>query len=174
MQICEREAGDIKRLKSLARRERLADQRDRLLAVVHAIEGRETLDIAGSLGRSRAFVQRWVYAYRDGGVDALRALPRGGSAPKIRGERAEFLKARIDGGPIESDRVCTLRGKDVQRIMREEFGTSVSLSSAYRTLHRLGYSCLAPRPRHERQDLKAQRRFKEEIAPFLSARSAKP
>ena len=65
--------------------------------------------------------------------------------------------------------VIRLRGKDVQRILREEKGVTLSLNAAYATLHRLGYSCLAPRPRHEKQDLAAQEKFKTESAPLLSA-----
>ena len=34
-------------------------------------------------------------------------------------------------------------------------------------LHRLGYSCLSPRPRHEHHDEQAQQHFKE-TAPLLS------
>ena len=169
MQIKEREVGDAAKLAALARRERDAEQKDRLVAALHACRGEETLRIAGMLCRSRAFVQRWAYAYRDGGIAALKEQPRGGSKPKLRGEAAQKLAARIDAGPTPGDKVCTLRGKDVQRIAREELGTDLSLSSAYRTLHRLGYSCLAPRPRHEKQDLAAQSRFKEESAPLLSA-----
>ena len=81
----------------------------------------------------------------------------------------EPLRARLDAGPTDADGVCTLRGKDVQRIARDELGVDLSVSSVYRTLHRMGYSCLAPRPRHEKQDLAAQEKFKQEIAPFLSA-----
>lgn len=171
MQIAERTDGDLGRLMAAARHESRAEQRDRLLAVAKAIEGRETLAIADELARSRAFVQRWAYAYRDGGIGAVAAKKRGGDRSKIKGEAAERLKARLDAGPKPSDRVCVLRGKDVQRIAREELGADVSLTTVYRTLHRLGYACLAPRPRHEKQDLEAQRKFREESAPLLSAPS---
>lgn len=171
MEVHQRESGDMERLGVLLRKERNAEQRDRYLVVLHALSGRETLWIAGGLGRSRAFVQRWVYAYRDGGIDALKDKPRGGSRPKLPREHEARLKARIDAGPTEQDKVCTLRGRDVQRIIREEFGVEVSLNAAYRTLHRMGYSCLAPRPRHEKQDVAAQEKFKSESAPLLSARS---
>lgn len=48
--------------------------------------------------------------------------------------------------------VCVLRGRDVQRIARQELGTDVSLTTVNRTLHRVGYEWLMPRPRHEEQD----------------------
>lgn len=172
MIISERDDGDLVKLRTLARGEKNAEQKDRFMVAILAIERRETLDIQRSLCRSRGFVQRWAYAYRDGGIEALKDKPRGGSVAKISGLKAERLKARLDAGPTEADGVCTLRGKDIQRIAREELGTSVGLSSVYRTLERLGYSCLAPRPRHEKQDLAAQTTFKEESAPLLSAPSA--
>lgn len=172
MDVRVRESGDIEKLKMLIRKERDAEQRDRYLVVVHALGGKETLWIAQGLGRSRAFVQRWVYTYRDGGIEALRDKPRGGSKPKLPREMETRLKARLDAGPTEGDKVCTLRGRDVRRIIREEFGVDLSLNAAYRTLHRMGYSCLAPRPRHEKQDLEAQKRFKAEDAPLFSVSSA--
>jgi transposase len=174
MQITERRAGDLARLKECLRRERNAEQRDRLLSVVKAIEGRETLAIAEALSRSRAFVQRWAYAYRDGGIDAVAARKRGGNRATLRGAALEHIKARLDAGPTPADKVCAFRAKDVQRIAKQELKTDVSLSSVYRTLHRLGYSCLAPRPRHEKQDPEAQRTFREHSAPLLSGSSARP
>jgi transposase len=167
MLIRERTAGDNQRLRLLARHEKSAEQKDRLMAAALAIERLETSEIQRVLGRSRGFVQRWAYAYRDGGIEALKDKPRGGSVGKITGQKAASLRARIDAGPTEADGVCTLRGRDIQRIAKEELDTKVSLTSVYRTLHKMGYSCLAPRPRHEKQDLEAQKKFKEDSAPFL-------
>jgi transposase len=170
MQISERTPGDVDRMLELARLEKDAQQKDRLLVAVHAIRRMETLDIQNALGRSRGFVQRWAYAYRDGGIDALNDKPRGGSVAKITGDNFTRLKARLDAGPTDADKVCTLRGRDLQRIAREELHADVSLSCVYRTLARMNYSCLAPRPRHEKQDLAAQTKFTQESAPFFSAR----
>jgi hypothetical protein len=78
-----------------------------------------------------------------------------------------LLKERIDAGPTAGDGVCTLRAKDIQRIARNELGVSVGLGSVYRTLERMGSSCMAPcRPRHEKQDLAAQKAFKDTAAPL--------
>jgi len=166
MQITEKTAGDIDALTRLARRERDAEQKDRYLAVAHACRGVETDVIQTMLARSRGFVQRWAYAYRDGGIGALDQKPRPGRAPKLARDREAHLKARIDAGPTDADGVCTLRGKDVQRILEQEFGVKYTLDGVYPLLHRLGYSCLAPRPRHEKQNPKAQTEFKQ-VAPFL-------
>ena len=167
MQIAERELDDQQKLKSMARKEKNAEQRDRYRAALLAIQEHETHAIEIVLDRSRRFVQRWAYAYRDGGIAALKDKPRGGSKPKFPLQRQAELKARLDAGPRPADGVCTLRGKDVRSILEQEFGVKVSLNGAYRTLHRLGYSCLAPRPGHEKQDPQAQEKFRQS-APLLS------
>ena len=172
MDVHERTTGDLIELKLRARREKDVLRRDRLRAVIRAIEGDDAPTIARVLGRSRRQVQDWAYAYRDRGIDAIHPPKRMGKTARVNGAIAERLKSRLDAGPTAKDKVCTLRGRDVQRILREEMGVKLSLNAAYATLHRLGYSCLAPRPRHEKQDPAAQEKFRLESAPLLSASSA--
>ena len=54
--------GDLTELKQRRRQER-----DALLA----LEGQQAPAIARTLGRSRRFVQQWVYRYRDHGLEAV-------------------------------------------------------------------------------------------------------
>ncbi|MCK6478497.1 MAG: winged helix-turn-helix domain-containing protein [Phycisphaerales bacterium] len=166
MRIAEHTPGDIERLSELIASEKHADRRDRYRIALLALRGREKLEIAEVLGIAKSTVEQWAYAYRDGGIAALAGRKRGGSRPKIDGDKIERLRARVEAGPAPHDKVCTLRGRDIQRIARDELDVDISLNGVYRTLHRLGYSCLAPRPRHEKQDLEAQRKFRE-TAPLL-------
>jgi transposase len=170
MRIAERQIGDVDRLNELIAAERDADQRDRYRVALLAVQGFQKHDIASLLSVAKSTVEQWAYRYRDGGVDALIPAPRGGRTPRLSPEAAERLRARIDAGPLPEDKVCTLRGKDVQRIIRHELGVDLSLSAVYRTLERMDYSCLAPRPRHEKQDQAAQVKFREQTAPFFSPR----
>ena len=169
MQVAERQAGDRAELERRAARERDALRRDRFRAVVLALAGRDAAEIAAALGRSRRGVQRWAYAYRDGGVDAVQPARRPGRTPKLPREREPELVARLDAGPTPADGVCTLRGRDVVRILEREFLVRYTLAGAYELLGRLGYSCLMPRPRHEKGDPAERERFRAE-APFLSGR----
>jgi transposase len=166
LRVTERQAGDVAELTRRAKCEPKAAQRDRYRAVLLAIGGQGAPAIAGTLSRSRRHVQDWVYAYRDGGIEGLRPKPRPGRPTKLPREREAQLRARLDAGPIASDGVCTLRGKDVVRILRAEFGVGYTLDGAYDLLHRLGYSCLTPRPVHEKNDPAAVEHFKHN-APFL-------
>ena len=170
MRIVEREAGDVAELRRRAAAERDALRRDRYRAVLLALEGREAAEIAEALGRARRSVQDWAYAYRDVGVDGIQPARRKGRTPKLPREREAELVARLDAGPRPEDGgVCTLRGWDVVRILEREFLVKYTLGGAYELLERIGYSCLAPRPRHEKGDPAEQQRFREH-APLLSGR----
>lgn len=167
MHIVERNRGDRRKLANLIAREKGATQRDRLRAVALALDGRETLAIAEQIHRSRAFVQRWAYAYRDGGIGAVHASKPSGRPPSLTPAQEQALAARVDAGVQPGDDVATLRAKDVQGIVKRHFGRSYSISGVYFLLHRLGFSCLQPRPRHPKADPAAQRRFRRS-APFFS------
>lgn len=173
MEIVERTAGDVAELNRRIRQERSAEQRDRYRAVLLAIEGLETADVQDRLGRSRGFVQRWAYAYRDSGLEGLAAQKRGGSQPKLPAEQQQRFIERFKAGPTEGDGgVCRLGGKDAVRILQAEFGVAYTLNGVYELLHRNGLSCLRPRPRHRKSDPEAQKKWLDR-APFLSRKSAK-
>ena len=171
MDVSERCSGDVNVLEQGSRRGRDGRQRERYRCVLLALKGFEATQIADKLGRSRRFVQYWVYRYRDGGLDALQDRPRSGQPTRLpRPREAEFC-ARLDAEPTAADGVCALRGVDIVRILRDEFGVGYTLQGAYDLLHRLGYSCLCPRPQHRKNDPEAMRVWLRG-APLLSRRSA--
>jgi transposase len=133
----------------------------RIQSVSLAAAGQTAPQIAQALGSSRRAVQRWVAGYNAEGPDALGDRPRPGQPTLLTKESIERLRERIDAGPTPADGVCTLRAKEIREILRTEFGVSYSLPGVYQLLHRLGYSCLDPRPRHRRSDPVAQEEFKK-------------
>jgi transposase len=108
-------------------------------------------------------VQSWIQWYNRGGVEELRNQGGQGRKPTLSESEREKLKERLDGGPLnERDQgVCTLRGRDVQRILREEFGKVRCLSAVYNLLHDIGYNDLVPRPQHKDADPAALEAFKK-------------
>jgi len=170
MDVKAHKAEDVECLKGLIRQERKAKQRDRYRAVLLALEQNTTPKIVEKLDCSRSFVQKWVYRYRDGDLSDLQERARPGQPTKLRREDEELFKRRLEGGAQRGDGVCTLRGKDIQRILAEEFNAHYSLDGAYDLLHRLGYSCLKPRPRHRKNDAKIMAQWKKE-APLLFKKS---
>ena len=167
MQIVCRNVEDVAKLKLRASKESNAKQRDRYRAVTLAIDGHSTEEIMRMLGRSKNFVQRWNYAYRVGGIEALIPKPQSGRPTKLpRHKELQFNPSQNDNG------VCTLRAKDAMLILEKEFGVSYSFYGVYDLLHRLGLSCLKPRPRHNKNDPAAMTQWLENT-PFLSMQSSR-
>jgi transposase len=145
----------------------------RLQAVILAGQGRTAEEIAESLDASRRAVQKWVQRYNPSGMEGLRRRRGQGRREKLSLEEKDRLCSRIDAGSRKEDEVCTLRGKDVQQIVKKEFGKLYPLSGVYALLHRLGYSCLMPRPKHRQAEPQAQEAFKK-TSEFRSRPSARP
>jgi transposase len=165
---------DFDRLRRLVHDERKAVQRDRYRVVLlaarrHAGDAEMTREqIAASVGRSRQFVDEWVGRYRAGGVDRLHARKQPGNRPALTPEQQAAFRARLLAGPTHGDGgACTLRGRDAQRILDAEFGVPLKLSAVYEWMHRVGLSCLKPRPRHRKNDGQAMNDWLER-APLLS------
>lgn len=163
---------DLTQLRQQSRQQRDAKQRDRYRAILLAIEGHDAPAIARTLGRSRRFVQWWVYRYRDDGLEAVVPKRQTGRPPNLPATKEESFKKRFLAGPTEADGICTLRAKEARRILQEEFGVEYTLAGVYDLLHRLGLSCLAPRPRHRKNDPEQMRQWVEN-APLLSRKSPK-
>jgi transposase len=170
-----RDPGDVVRLRQLVANEPRAIQRDRYRVVLLAAESHEggelTRDqISAAVGRSRQFVDEWVGRYRKGGIEHVRARKQPGNKPSLTPQQQEIFKKRMLAGPTDVDGgVCTLRGKDAQRVLEVELGVALKLSSVYEWMHRVGLSCLKPRPRHRKNDPAAMDAWLER-APFLSSR----
>jgi transposase len=159
-------------LRRLARSQSNARMRIRVQAIVLAKRGRTAEEIAAALGASRRPVQEWVRRYNQSGVDGLQRRPGQGRHQKLSAQERRRFVARIEAGPQPEDQACAFRGLDFQRILQQEFGKVYRLSGVYALLHRLGYSCLMPRPKHRKADPRAQEAFKK-TSWRRSGRSAK-
>jgi len=140
------------------------DAKLRILIAEDAKQGFMAPEVATCTGFSRRAVQDWVARYNQEGLNGLETRPGRGRKGPPTAEEAERFRRRIEAGALPEDGVCVLRGLDVQRILRKEFGTLRSLDAVYRLLHRLGFSSLVPRPRHPKADPADQEEFKKKWA----------
>ena len=117
--------------------------------------------VARVMGVGQTALRAWVHGYNTEGPDYF-VDQRGGQPCRLKDEQQASLRARIAAGPTDADGVCSLRGADLQRILREEYGTRYSLDGVYYLLHhQLSQSYIKPRPRHRKADLAAQAFFKK-------------
>lgn len=170
MQIPLHQPSDLDQLQQAIRRERAAEQRDRYRAALLAIQGEQKQAIQQTLRRSKSFVERWAYAYRDHGLPGLKARRRGGSKGRLSEADQQRFIARFTAGPTDADGGrCTLRGDDGVHILRKEFGVNYTLSGVYKLLHRHNLACLKPRPKHRKNDEQAMQQWLDEAPLLFSA-----
>jgi transposase len=160
-------------LRALVRKERFAKRAQRLRSVVLAAEGHTAAAIAQQVDLSLRQVQHWVRRYNQAGVDGLQDRPGRGPRPMLSASEGQRLQARLEAGPTPEDGVCTLRVRDVQRILEAEFGKLRRLGAVYQLLHALGYASLVPRPQHRQADAAVQEDFKKS-SPSAWPRSNRP
>lgn len=148
-----------KQLLALAKAENNKQLAARIQAVALAKQGFTCPKIVQMTGYPRRTVQRWIARYNQAGIKGLIDKPRTGRPTKLSVDKQQQFCQQVEAGP--SDTKATLYGRDIQRILEREFGVIYTLDGVYKLLHRLGYSCLKPRPRHEKADPQLQQAFKK-------------
>src|ERR687893_514327 len=122
-------------LRALARVERDARKRVRLLAIANVREGMSVAAAARATGMGRATLYRWLARERAGGPTVLNDRPRAGRRRKLSPEQRAEVKAWVLAGPDpERDGVVAWRGHDVRAMVERRFKVKLALSSAYRLL----------------------------------------
>ena len=148
-------------LQTLYRTEMNAKLARRIHGVYLASRGMTCPQIMQVTGAKRRTVQQWVARYNRGGPKELKDKPRPGQPQHLPRHLEAELTRRIEAGPGLSDGVSVFSSPVIQRIIEQEFGVLYSISAVNYLLHRLGYSYLCPRPKHEKSDPAAQEAFKK-------------
>jgi len=151
----------LKELKTFYRSATNARLARRIHGVYLASKGLTCPQITEITGSGRRTIQQWVAKYNAGGIGALNDSSRPGRPTKLSRQQEQAFCRRIEAGPKGRGGVSVLNGHAIKKILKQEFGVSYSLWGIYHLLHRLGYSCLCPRPQHEKADPQAQREFKK-------------
>ena len=148
------------RLRRIAKQQTQAKLLLRLQAVVLAQEGHTAPEIAKILSVTYRTVQYWIQRYNRRGLDGLRDLRRGGNQRKLTDQQEQQIKKYLD---CQADDPAggVRRGQDLRQWINQQFGVLYSLPGIYDLLHRLGYRCLMPRPRHRKADPGLQAAFKK-------------
>ena len=149
-----------KEIASLIRIEKDGRIRQRLVAMKFISQGQTIPQVAKRMDIAERPLRKWLHRFNREGPSGLCDAHRSGQPTKINTKQIVKFKQRIRQGVTEQDNVCSLRGKDLQRILQKEFNAQYSLGGTYFLLHRLGFSCLCPRQQHPQADIEAQETFK--------------
>jgi transposase len=149
-----------KELQRLMRQQKDRRQHLRLKMIIQAQQGCTAPEIAAALNVCRRTVQFWVQCYNKEGLEGLRERRQGGNQSKLSGAQEQQVIAHLNR-EAEDPHGGVRRGEDLRQWIHQQFGTLYTLTGIYNLLHRLGYSCLVPRPRHKNTDPEAQAAFKK-------------
>jgi transposase len=151
----------LKEIANLVRTEKDGRVRQRLRAMKFILQGQTIPQVARRMDIADRPLRKWLHRFNDQGPNGLCDMPRPGQPPKLKLKQMERFIERVRKGVTEKDNVCSLSGKDFQQILQTEFDAEYSLGGTYFLLHRLGFSCLCPRPQHPQSDVEAQETFKK-------------
>jgi len=139
--------------------------RDRLQIVRLAHRGRPHQDIAADLGITPRTVQRWLNAYLDGGIQALRPRKARGHDPAIPAHMAGEIRRWVIAGPAAQglDRANWTHAELADHLFKAH-GIRASRSAMQRFCRRHGIRPYRPTYRHLRGDPVKQAEAVEELA----------
>ena len=139
--------------------------RDRLQIIRLAHRGRPHQDIAADLGITPRTVQRWLNAYLDGGIGALRPRKARGHEPAIPAHMAGEIRRWVIDGPAGQglDRANWTHAELADHL-RKTHGITASRSAMQRFCRRHDIRPYRPTYRHLRGDPVKQAEAAEELA----------
>ena len=126
-----------------------------------------------SLGLTRPRIYEWLAAYREGGLDALKAKPIPGRPRKLSGKDLQKLYRIITTkNPLQLKFSFALWTRSmVREVIREKFGVRLSDVSVGRLLRKLGLSPQKPLHRAYQQDAEAVEEWKASTYPKIQRRA---
>jgi transposase len=125
------------------------------MRAVRAVEGGESPErVIAALGFSRARIYEWLAAYREGGIEALRAKPVPGRPRKLDGKALQWIYQIVTlKNPMQMKFEYALWTREmVRELIRERFSVRLSEVSVGRLLRKLGLSPQRPLARAYQRD----------------------
>jgi transposase len=139
--------------------------RHRLQIVLMAHRGRPRQDIAADLGVHRKTVTRWINAYCDGGLDALRPKKAKGTPGHIPKSLVDEVKRWVIDGPAKQglDRANWTHEELADHLLKAK-GIRTSRSAVQRFCSRIDIRLYRPTYRYERGKPEKQAQAREDLA----------
>ena len=144
----------------LARHESEARTRLRLMGMGHLKAGKKQKEIAEFLGVSPETVRQWRIRFCEQGLEGLKEGARSGAPPVLSREKEEEFRQEVES--MQKNREGgRVRGKEIQKMLKSQYGCCYSLNGVYVLLKRLGMVWISARSKHPKSDLKSQEAFKK-------------
>ena len=113
-----------KQISNLIRTEKDGRVRQRLRAMKFISQGQTIPQAAKRMDIAERPLRKWLHRFNKHGPNGLCDVPRPGQPSRLNAKQVKKFKQRIRQGITEQDNVCSLRGKDLQEILKKEKGVS--------------------------------------------------
>jgi transposase len=135
--------------------------------------GQSPEQVIAALGMARRSIYRWLSAYNNGGIDALRAKKLFGRPPKITPSQIKWIYRTVTGkNPLQLKFEFALWTREMIRVLiKQRYGISMSVVSVGRLLAKLGLTCQRPLFRAYQQDSELVDQWMQQEYPRLAARA---
>lgn len=145
----------------------------RIRAVQRVEAGESPEVVIRSLGLSRPRIYQWLKAYREGGLEALKAKPVPGRPRKLtEAQTAKLYRIVTSKNPLQLKFPFALWTRGMVRdLVVEKFAVTLSEATVGRLLRRLGLSPQKPLRRAYQQDAESVERWKREEYPKIARRA---
>lgn len=149
-------------LTTLAKSEKDARKKIRLIAVAHFSEGHNRTQIAHRLKASRRMVNQWVANYLKEGIKGLESKKPTGRHSYLSPEQQQQLCRYIEQ-QSQSSNGGRLTGDNIKQYIQGHFGIFYHPNAIYKLLSSLGFSWITSRSRHPKQSREVQESFKNTV-----------
>ena len=146
----------------------------RIRAVNLVLAGQSPEAVIKSLGMSRGCIYKWLAAYNEGGVEALRAKKLFGRPPLLLPHHMRWIFKTVRRDPRQLQFPFALwTAKMVGVALYQKFGLRISKPTMCRILHRLGLTPQKPLHRAIQQSPKAVEKWRKEEFPAIQEEAKK-
>ena len=144
----------------LAKSEKDARKKIRLLAIAHFLSGHNRTQIAQMLMVSRRMTNKWVTNYLTNGLEGLEAKKPKGRRSYLSSTQQLALSRYIEmqSQNAEGGR---LTGETIRQYVANEFNVEYHPNAIYKLLRKLGFSWITSRSRHPKQSQGVQDAYKK-------------
>lgn len=144
-----------------------AKQKERELIIKLHKEKKKVREIAQLLGLSKSKVHFWIQ--RSKKTDSLEDKPRSGRPTPLSTKALKSIANLIRKNLIQpTNRKAGVSTKEVLKLIKNKVKRKYSLRHVERTMHKMGFSLITPRPSHIRKDENAKEKFKVEFKKNLN------
>ncbi len=158
-----REDISLNELKGALKNEKNAKVYQRLLGIVHLLEGGSRKEAETKAQLSLNVFRGWIIRFNAYGIAGLQSIKPTGRPLKINETIRDELKAKVLKGPGEDEYLVRYRLVDLQEYLKKEHGVSIALSGIWEALADLKLSWKTGRQRHPQASEAAQDEFKKNL-----------